>query len=102
LLTERYPGVRIADTPTATTITTIPAGAAEVMYLLTRQASLVVGDVIVGAGGGLELGTTPSAHDLRPLLALRIERVLVSHGAPVTANGADALRALIEALELSL
>jgi glyoxylase-like metal-dependent hydrolase (beta-lactamase superfamily II) len=78
----------------------------EVVFYLPGQRTLVPGDVILGAdGGGLRL-CPPSwlpagvGHDklrstLQPLLELPVERVLVSHGAPVLEDGAAALRALL-------
>ena len=78
----------------------------EVVYWLPDHRSVVVGDVLLGAGARpLDadadaplrlcperwLGTKPTHADLRaslaPLLELPVERVLVSHGAPVLANG---------------
>ena len=74
----------------------------EVLYWLPDQRALVAGDVLLGAEGGevrvcpdswLPEGVTPGAfrESLRPLLELPIERVLVSHGTPVLANGHAAL-----------
>ena len=79
------------------------ARAAEVVYWLPEQRAVVVGDVLLGAGAKPRATDDPlrlcperwlgaSTHaDLRsalaPLLELPVERVLVSHGAPVLANG---------------
>ncbi|HEU5362151.1 MAG TPA: hypothetical protein VFU56_02360 [Gaiellaceae bacterium] len=82
------------------------ARANEVVYHLPAQRTVVVGDVILGAEeGGLRLcpaGWLPAriGHDelrasLRPLLELDVERVLVSHGEPVLADGSAALAALL-------
>ena len=76
---------------------------AEVVYWLPEQRSVVVGDVLLGAGAKPKATdeplrlcperwlSGPSHADLReslaPLLELPVEHVLVSHGAPVLANG---------------
>jgi glyoxylase-like metal-dependent hydrolase (beta-lactamase superfamily II) len=77
----------------------------EVVYWLPGDRTLVTGDVILGAkGGGLRFcpeSWTPTAgghaawrDNLRPLLDLPVERVLVSHGEPVLAGGLEALEPL--------
>jgi hypothetical protein len=79
------------------------ARVSEVVYWLPEQRALVVGDVLLGAGARPRATEEPlrlcperwlgkPTHDdlrksLRPLLELPVERVLVSHGAPVLANG---------------
>jgi len=77
----------------------------ETMVWLPAQRTLVPGDRIVGArGGGLRmcpvswlrcLPEKTTLADMRaqlePLLALPVERVLVSHGEPVLSGGAHAL-----------
>jgi glyoxylase-like metal-dependent hydrolase (beta-lactamase superfamily II) len=82
--------------------------ASEVVYWLPAHRSVVVGDVLLGAGAKPRtsddplrlcperwLGTKQTHADLRrslaPLLELPVERVLVSHGAPVLADGAREL-----------
>jgi hypothetical protein len=84
-------------------------GAGETIFWLPGQRTLVPGDRLLGDDdGGLRvcpeswLAYLPSAitaaelrERLRPLLALPVERVLVSHGEPVLADGR---RALAEAL----
>ena len=71
--------------------------ATEVVYWIPQHRALVPGDVILGAdGGGLRLcpeSWLPAGVDharlraaLQPVLDLPVERVLVSHGEPVTAN----------------
>lgn len=78
----------------------------EVLFWLPAHRALATGDVILGAdGGGLRLcpkSWLPSGidHDrlrasLQPLLALPVERVLVSHGDPVLVHGHAALRELL-------
>jgi hypothetical protein len=75
----------------------------EVVYWLPEQRSVVVGDVLLGAGAKPKPTDEPlrlcperwlsgKTHaDLRaslaPLLELPVERVLVSHGAPVLESG---------------
>jgi hypothetical protein len=80
-------------------------GAGETIFWLPRQRALVPGDRILGAeDGGLRicpdswLAYLPSRitpvelrESLRPLLELPVERVLVSHGQPVLADGHLAL-----------
>lgn len=85
--------------------------AAEVVYWLPQHRALAVGDVLLGAGakpratddalrlcpeGWLGKGT----HDelraaLRPLLELPVERILISHGAPILRDGGAALEAVL-------
>ena len=86
-------------------------GAGEVCFWLAEERALVPGDRIIGApGGGLRLcpqswlGYLDSpltraglATLLEPLLALPIERVLVSHGEPVLSEGRAKLAAAIQA-----
>ncbi len=74
----------------------LPSGrATEVVFWIPEHRSLVPGDVILGdGGGGLRLcpaSWLPTGIDharlrraLEPLLELPVERVLVSHGEPVT------------------
>jgi len=79
----------------------------EVVYWLPSERALVVGDVLLGAGARpratddpLRLCparcVAPATLDglrasLRPLLDLPVERILVSHGSPVWADGAARL-----------
>ena len=79
----------------------------EVVYWLPGQRSLAVGDVLLGAGAKpratrdalrfcperwLGKGTHDQLREtLRPLLALPVQRVLVSHGEPVLRGGKNAL-----------
>jgi glyoxylase-like metal-dependent hydrolase (beta-lactamase superfamily II) len=80
-------------------------GAGETMFWIPDCGALVAGDRIMGApSGGLRLcpeswlrylssgiSLADLAARLRPLLDLPIERVLVSHGEPVLADGRAAL-----------
>jgi hypothetical protein len=81
-------------------------GAGETIFWIPAARALVSGDRILGAaGGGLRvcpqswLGYLPSGmtvaelkRELRPLLELPVERVLVSHGEPVLRDGGESLR----------
>jgi glyoxylase-like metal-dependent hydrolase (beta-lactamase superfamily II) len=83
------------------------ARVSEVVFWLPDQRGLVVGDVLLGAGGKPRPTAEPlrlcperwlskPTHDdlkesLRPLLQLPVERVLVSHGKPVLRDGKSAL-----------
>jgi glyoxylase-like metal-dependent hydrolase (beta-lactamase superfamily II) len=75
-----------------------PAGE-ETVYWLPEHAALVFGDVVLGADGGVRLcpetwldGTLAQLEaELRPLLDLPVERLLVSHGEPVLEGGHAAL-----------
>lgn len=81
------------------------ARANEVVYWLPTHRAIVPGDAILGADdGGLRLcpvSWLPHGHDhaglraaLAPLRELPVERVLVSHGAPVLEGGHEALERL--------
>jgi hypothetical protein len=79
----------------------------EVVFWLPKHRSLAVGDVLLGAGAKpratrdalrfcperwLGKGTHDDLREtLRPLLALPVQRVLVSHGEPVLRAGKTAL-----------
>jgi len=94
-------GIQALETPRA----------AEVLYWLPEQRALAVGDVLLGAGAKprptdeplrlcperwLGKGTHADLRGaLRPLLELPVERVLVSHGAPVLTDGRAALEAVL-------
>ncbi len=106
-LVERYGASRsrARDALPAGIETVVLRGAGEVAYWIEAPRTLVCGDRIVGArGGGLRLcdeswlrylGTGLTSEALRgllqPLLALPVERVLVSHGEPVLRDGHAAL-----------
>jgi glyoxylase-like metal-dependent hydrolase (beta-lactamase superfamily II) len=76
----------------------------EAMFFLEPYRALVVGDLLIGAGGGIELpvkwfpvaeqdwARTGLKEELKGrLLPLDVELVLVSHGDPVLADGHTAL-----------
>jgi glyoxylase-like metal-dependent hydrolase (beta-lactamase superfamily II) len=87
------------------------ARAAEAVYWLPEQHAVVVGDVLLGAGAKPRATDEPlrlcperwlgkSTHadlreSLQPLLDLPVERVLVSHGAPVLGDGRAALERVL-------
>jgi hypothetical protein len=87
------------------------ARSAEVVYWLPEHRSVVVGDVLLGAGAKPRatddklrlcperwLGKATHAElkeSLRPLLDLPVEHVLVSHGRPVLHDGRRALATLV-------
>jgi glyoxylase-like metal-dependent hydrolase (beta-lactamase superfamily II) len=84
------------------------ARAAEVVFWIPKHRAVVPGDVILGAdGGGLRLcprswlpdkvELAKLAESLRPLLELRAQRVIVSHGEPVLARGHAALQRILDA-----
>ncbi len=83
------------------------ARAAEVVYWLPEHQTLVPGDVLLGDGqGGIRMcpaswlpetvDHAKLADSLRPLLDLPVERVLLSHGEPVLADGRSALAAALD------
>jgi hypothetical protein len=85
-------------------------GAGETMFWLPAVAALVAGDRLIGAQDGrlqvcpqswlddVHVNRPGLAELLRPLVALPVERVLVSHGEPVLRDGRAALvRAIAEA-----
>jgi hypothetical protein len=97
--------------------TAVPSGveaielpeAGETIFWLPEPRALVPGDRIIGAGGALSvcpeswlrylpsgIGLAELRKQLRPLLDLPVERVLVSHGKPVLERGRDALAAAID------
>jgi glyoxylase-like metal-dependent hydrolase (beta-lactamase superfamily II) len=79
---------------------------------LPRQRAVAVGDVLLGSGAKPRATADPlrlcperwlgkASHadlrdSLRPLLDLPVQRVLVSHGAPVLRAGKRALAAVID------
>jgi glyoxylase-like metal-dependent hydrolase (beta-lactamase superfamily II) len=99
-LAERYDGT-IGEVPDGVEIALDRWD--ERVYWLPAHGALVFGDVVLGRGGGLELPRTwigeehyaEVVDDLRPLLGLPVERVLVTHGEPVLEGGRRALAAAL-------
>jgi glyoxylase-like metal-dependent hydrolase (beta-lactamase superfamily II) len=90
----RYAGAR--DAPSG--VEAIPVAPEEVAFWLPEMATLVVGDVLVGAGDGLRLHREWQAEPLdvvidavARLAALPVVRVLPSHGSSVLEDGREAL-----------
>ena len=79
----------------------------EMPLYFSAQRALAFGDAVIGIDGGLRIwqqaSTDPVWHDkvfvptLLPLLDLDVERVLVTHGAPVLHAGRAALEAAMAA-----
>jgi len=98
-LTERYD---VARDRSVGNVVALPFPVAEeTMYWLLDCGTLVTGDSLMGDGiGGITVcpdtwleGDAPQVlrQELRSLLELPLERVLVSHGDPVLENGRAAL-----------
>ena len=95
---ERYGAVTEGSLPAGVEAYAAPAGE-ETVYRLPEHGALVFGDVVLGADGGVRLcpeswltGTRARLkEELRPLLELPVERLLVSHGEPVLEDGRAAL-----------
>ena len=92
------------------TLDVVPAGVEVVLdrwgervYWIADHRSLVFGDVVLGRGGGLRLPRTwigeenydAVVAELRTLLQLPVERVLVAHGEPILEEGRAALAAAL-------
>jgi glyoxylase-like metal-dependent hydrolase (beta-lactamase superfamily II) len=104
-LTTRYDASR--ETPAG--VVPMPVESAqETLYWLPEPATLVAGDVLIGADDGgvrvcpdswLPDGTSAAEvrAALRTLLDLPVERILVSHGEPVLADAPAALLAALDA-----
>jgi hypothetical protein len=87
-------------------------GAGETMFWLPGVAALVAGDRLIGSQRGrlqlcpeswlddVRVDRPGLAEQLRPLVELPIERVLVSHGEPVLHDGRAALVRAIEEAEV--
>jgi glyoxylase-like metal-dependent hydrolase (beta-lactamase superfamily II) len=95
---KRYGAATDGPLPAGVEAQAAPAGE-ETVYWLPAHAALVFGDVVLGADGVVRLcpeswldGTLAELQDqLRPLLDLPVERLLVSHGEPVLEGGHAAL-----------
>jgi glyoxylase-like metal-dependent hydrolase (beta-lactamase superfamily II) len=108
-LAERYDGRVLGRSELdllPTGVAAVPAPAAEeVVYWLGPARTVVPGDVLLGAPGGLTLcpaswlqsrgGLPQLARDLTSLLELPVERVLPSHGPPVLEGARDALASVL-------
>ena len=98
----RYPGGRVWDAHEGPLPTGVAARAtgrsSEVVFWIPEHRALVIGDVLVGdGGGGLKLGRGAGAREveaLRPLLELEPVLILPSHGDP-PADPPGALRAVL-------
>jgi glyoxylase-like metal-dependent hydrolase (beta-lactamase superfamily II) len=95
---KRYGAATDGPLPAGVEMHAAPA-AEETVYRLPAHGALVFGDVVLGADGGVRLcpeswldGSLAQLKDeLRPLLDLPVERLLVSHGEPVLEGGRAAL-----------
>jgi len=93
----------VADLPGG--VTALEA-AFEIVFWIPAHAALVAGDILLGQdGGGVRVcpdswlgpwSREDVRAELRPLLDLPIERILPAHGAPVLAEGRDALAAALD------
>jgi glyoxylase-like metal-dependent hydrolase (beta-lactamase superfamily II) len=100
---ERYGAATDGPLPAGVEAHGAPSGE-ETVYRLREHGALVFGDVVLGADGGVRLcpeswldGTLAQLQDeLRPLLELPVERVLVSHGEPVLVDGRAALERALD------
>ena len=79
-----------------------PDSEGQVVLLVEAHRTLVTAEVLAGAAGSLRVCPSPQRDDdselqifLRTLLELPIERVLPAHGAPVLADGREAIAAAI-------
>jgi glyoxylase-like metal-dependent hydrolase (beta-lactamase superfamily II) len=99
-LAERY-GAGIGDVPDGVEVAV--SAWDEHVYWIPEHRALVCGDVVLGREGSLELPRAwigeeqyPAVvEELRPLLELPVERVLVAHGKPVLERGREALAAAL-------
>jgi glyoxylase-like metal-dependent hydrolase (beta-lactamase superfamily II) len=98
-IAKRYGAATDGSLPAGVEAHAVPSGE-ETVYWLAAHGALVFGDAVLGAeGGGVRLcpeswleGTLAQLKDeLRPLLDLPVERLLVSHGEPVLRDGRAAL-----------
>jgi glyoxylase-like metal-dependent hydrolase (beta-lactamase superfamily II) len=97
-IAERYGAATEGPLPNGVASRALPA-AEETAYWLPAHGALVFGDAVLGADGGARLcpeswldGNLEQLSDeLRPLLDLPVERLLVAHGEPVLHDGQAAL-----------
>jgi glyoxylase-like metal-dependent hydrolase (beta-lactamase superfamily II) len=95
---KRYGAATDGPLPAGVAAYAAPAGE-ETAYWLPAHGALVFGDAVLGTDGGVRLcpeswldGTLTQLRDeLRALLDLPVERLLVSHGEPVLVDGRAAL-----------
>jgi glyoxylase-like metal-dependent hydrolase (beta-lactamase superfamily II) len=101
---------RISDLPEPQTIPAgievfTPRGVSEgqVAFFIKEERTLVVAEFFLGTPTGLQLCPPPSTGDIgefaesmNELRLLPIERVLVAHGPPVLAAGAEAIAAALD------
>jgi len=100
---KRYGAATDGTLPNGVEVHTAAAGE-ETAYWLPAHGALVFGDVVLGADDGVRLcpeswlgGTLDQLKDeLRPLLDLPVERLLVSHGEPVLESGRSALERALD------
>ncbi len=113
LLAERYAG-RSSRAWNAVPPGVVPKplrGAGETVYWLEPVHALVFGDRLLGDGAGgvrlcpeswlddVRVDRAGLAHQMRPLLELPVERLLVSHGEPVLHDGRARLAGAIREAE---
>src|SRR5919198_695523 len=100
---KRYGAATDGPLPGGVEARTLTA-AEETAYWLPTHGALVFGDAVLGADGGVRLcpeswldGTLAELEEeLRPLLELPLERLLVSHGEPVLRDGRAALERALD------
>ena len=98
-IAARYGAATDGQLPRGVESRALPAGE-ETAYWIPAHGALVFGDAVLGAQDGVRLcpeswldGTLAQLrHELRPLLDLPVERLLVAHGEPVLRDGHAALR----------
>jgi glyoxylase-like metal-dependent hydrolase (beta-lactamase superfamily II) len=80
----------------------------QVAFFIQAEQTLVVGDFLLGNADVLRVCASPATRDTRAFLAslcelerLPVERVLVSHGAPVLRGGRDAISTALRSFKAS-
>jgi glyoxylase-like metal-dependent hydrolase (beta-lactamase superfamily II) len=73
----------------------------QVLYFFPEHGTLVSGDVLSGTGGHLhvfvdEAEREPLLASLERVAALPIEQVIIPHGEPILADGADRIRRAVD------